>query len=248
MLPCIKIGSGKNLDLEAIGHEYVSCPLLLIELLSRLAKPEPQFFTKDLKSFLFLSNDGTSSFLDFPGAFVLKEILGTSSPVARFNKADFRDWCRCVLLADSRDALSNADVVMGSYDPFSYGLDFLKIIEQQEKGRIEWNRLMSAKRKAKYFATAPEYAVRFLANQGILPKPGDVEAVSEALDAALAYQRYLINTEESYDFGAEKHRGDWVDFQLLYYLADPNMHIVTNDTKVKSRCGSSKQSGRIIVI
>ena len=36
-------------QLESQGHSYVACPLVLIELLARLVKPEPKYFSKDLR-------------------------------------------------------------------------------------------------------------------------------------------------------------------------------------------------------
>src|SRR5262245_56507725 len=116
---CAKVP--KNLNLRAKwskakeqfareGLEYAICPFVLLELLAGLAKPEPTFFESDLKRFIFLADDGSAKFLPFPGAFALKTILNTNSPVARFSVADFEKWLNVTLSANARDDLSSGRV------------------------------------------------------------------------------------------------------------------------------------------
>jgi hypothetical protein len=87
-----------------------------------------------------------------------------------------------------------------------------------------------------------------LRGQGVIPQQGDSDRLAEALDAAYHYELFLLGTDASYDFAANKHRGDWIDSQMLYYLSDPDMYLLTNDAAVKSRCEPSPQAERIIVI
>ena len=96
--------------LESQGLEYVSCSLVLVELLCRLVKPEPKYFSSDLKSFLFLGNNGRARFLPFPAKFALKTVLNVVSPVSPFDSGDFQQWLNCVTASSTRDALSNGEV------------------------------------------------------------------------------------------------------------------------------------------
>jgi hypothetical protein len=107
--------------LKSQGHEYVSCSLILLELLSRLAKPEPAYFSSDLRSFVFLSNNGTTRILPFPAKFALKAALGIDSPVSKFEGSDFQQWLDCVRSSPSREALTTGDVEIGS-TLFTYGI------------------------------------------------------------------------------------------------------------------------------
>jgi hypothetical protein len=233
--------------LEAQGENYVSCPLVLIELLSRLVKPEPAYFSKDLKSFIFQSNNAHNDFLTFPAKFVLKTVLNIDCPVSHFDASDFAQWARVVLSAPSRHAIDQGEVDLGS-SLVSYGLSFDKIKSQHEAGLTFFANQMHLRRALSKQPTREEKWTAFLRTQGIVPCDGDVQAIGDALDAAYHYEVWLTKQHLTYDYKSEKHRGDWVDSQLLYYLADPNMHILTNDGHLQSRCVTSKQANRIIVL
>jgi hypothetical protein len=96
---------------------------VLLVLLKGLAKPEPTFFQKDLEKLSFLAGDGSSSFLEFPGVFVLKTVLGSPSPVARFSGSDFSQWLTIILSAQTRDDLVDGRVEMYKSRMLSFGLD-----------------------------------------------------------------------------------------------------------------------------
>jgi len=73
-----------------------------------------------------------------------------------------------------------------------------------------------------------------------------VTTLQSALDAAWRYElaRYDLAKNQRYDFA--KHDSDWLDGQLLYYLADPLIHFVTSDAKIKHRTQDSSQADRIL--
>src|SRR5580700_6347856 len=201
--------------LEAQGHRYVACPLVLIELLARLVKPEPRYFPKDLKSFLFLGAS-QDRFLPLPGAFVLKTVLCVDSPVTALHPPDFREMLQCVVSATSREAISNGDVELSISTRLSYGLDFDKIRLPREEGNKEYARIMTLRRQLGYLPTRAQHAKGILSNLGIIPANGDVEAVANAVDAAYEYERFLLSkVGNAYDY--LRHSSDWVDRQLLYY-------------------------------
>ena len=231
--------------LESEGHQYVSCSLVLIELLSRLIKPEPSYFSDDLKSFLFLNT--AKRVLPFPAKFVLKTVLDINSPVSLFDSADFKNWLNCVVASPSRKTLSDGEVEMGS-SLLTYGIDFGVIKRQHEAGQIAFVKRMTYLRARTQLPAWNEVALGILRNQEIIPQAGDAKKLTDALDAAFRYETFLLKTGTSYDFSAEKHRGDWIDSQLPYYLSDPDMHILTNDRRLKTRCHPSPQADRIIVL
>jgi hypothetical protein len=232
--------------LESEGDEYVACPLVLIELLARLVKPDPRYFSKDLKSFLFLA-DGQGKMLSFPVAFVAKTVLTVDSPITKLHKEDFVEMLRVVVSATSREALSSGDVELPDSPAFTYGMEFDKIRVPQENGKKEYAKRMNLRRQKGYIPTSESHAEGFMSNLRITPANGDVAAVANARDAAFHYERFLL-AEIGPDYDYLKHASDWVDRQMLYYLADPKMHIVTNDAKIKLRCGRSMQSERVLLI
>jgi hypothetical protein len=227
------------------GLEYAICPLVLLELLAGLAKPEPAYFKSDLKRFIFLANDGNAEFLPFPGSFALKTILSTNSPVARFSRADFEQWLKVMLLATTRDDLSSGRVDLYRSSLVSYGLDPAKVEEQQNTGKQQHIKIWERQRSDKRILNRNEWSALFLYGQGIIYKPDDLATVGEALDAAYEYDLALSSLPRDYNFRAAKNSGDWIDSQLLMYLCDPAMQMVTGDIRLKKRVAKSPQSSRI---
>jgi hypothetical protein len=232
--------------LESQGHAYVSCPLVLIELLARLIKPEPRYFSKDLKSFLFLE-DGQGKILPFPAEFVAKTVLNMESPITKLHPEDFRQMLRCVISARSREDLGSGDVELPDSILLSYGIDFDKIRIPQELGKQVYAKKMCLRRQKGYIPTSQDHAMGVLSNLRAAATQENLTAIANALDAAFHYERFLL-AEVGPEYDYLKNASDWTDRQLLYYLADPNMHIVTNDANVKHRCRHSQQSERVVVI
>jgi hypothetical protein len=232
--------------LESQGHAYVACPLVLIELLARLIKPEPKHFSRDLKSFLFLADD-RDKMLPFPAAFVAKTVLNIESRITKLHAEDFSQMLQCVVSATSREDLGRGDVDHPGSTLFSYGIDFDKIRIPQELGKQVYARQMQLRRQKGYIPTREDHAEGILSNLQAASTKANVTAIANALDAAFHYQRFLL-AEIGPEYDYFKNASDWADRQLLYYLADPNMHIVTNDAKIKHRCSRSKQSERVVVI
>jgi hypothetical protein len=234
-------------NLEAQGQHYVSSPLVLIELLSGLVKPEPDYFISDLKRFAFLAGQSDAKFIDFPGAFVLKTVLNIDSPATNFKPTHFKQWLDCILAAPSREALSNGDVEMNGSRLISYGIDFNVNKQQHEEGKSDYAKRMTQRRAEGDIPQREYFAADFLIGIGINRKRDeDLSIIAEALDAAYEYEKFLLTTAPKYDYA--KNSSDWVDQQLLYYLADPKMFIITNDSKLQTRCKTSAQSSRVIVI
>ena len=72
--------------------------------------------------------------------------------------------------------------------------------------------------------------------------------MATALDAAYHYQRALYRVMDKYNFRAKRNRGDPNDYEILFYLSDPEMHIVTGDARFAKRIAASSQAPRIHVI
>jgi hypothetical protein len=232
--------------LENKGIHYVACPLVLIELLLGLVKPEPQHFSKDVRRFVFLAGPRETRFLPFPGAFVAKTVFGVNSPATRLGPSDFSQWLACVLAAGNRGDLANGSVEMNSPQE-TYGIDFSIIERQQEAGKKAFTTVMNRHRRNNKARSAENIADGILQNIGLIPKDdSDRHRMMAALDAVIKYQTSLLKLSSKYDYS--KHDSDWVDSQMLYYLADPTMSIVTNDRNLRARCASSSQADRIIMI
>ena len=68
-----------------------------------------------------------------------------------------------------------------------------------------------------------------------------------ALEAAYVYDQALVQLMKG-GYNAEKNRNDWIDSQQLFYLCDPRVHLITDDSKIRDRCKTSDQSERVILV
>lgn len=69
------------------------------------------------------------------------------------------------------------------------------------------------------------------------------------LSASYEYRKSLfemVNGNRNYN--PDKRKGDWVDGQQLMYLADPSMHMLTDESAIRQRCERSPQSERIFLL
>jgi hypothetical protein len=236
---------------ERDGLDYVVCPLVLIELLLGLVTPEPDYFQSDLRRFFFLAGHRDPEMLPFPGAFVLKTVLNVSSPVARLGPADFQQWLDVTRRASTRDDLIGGAVELYRSELLTFGLDLEVVQKQHSKARQHFVEGMLRQRKRRTPVSSRLVRARgFLRRQNIIPRSDDIPNVADALDAALAYDDFMHNfaLNTAYDFASPKHRGDFVDYQLLYYLSDRATYIVTGDSGLKNRVAASRDAERIIVL
>jgi len=76
----------------------------------------------------------------------------------------------------------------------------------------------------------------------------NVAAILSAMDAAWQYEltRCDLAMAKNSTYKFVKNASDWLDSQLLYYLADPMVHLITFDNRLKSRTKRSTQSNRIL--
>jgi hypothetical protein len=60
------------------------------------------------------------------------------------------------------------------------------------------------------------------------------------------FDRHLWQFIRNPDYNFSKHRGEIVDAQQLYYLCQPNIYFVTNDTRLKEAVSDSPQGRRVM--
>jgi len=69
--------------------------------------------------------------------------------------------------------------------------------------------------------------------------------LANRLDAAYQYHKALCDVVTTGSYNFEKNDGDWRDYQLLFYLCDPTIILVTDDGRLRKRVGESSQRERI---
>jgi predicted nucleic acid-binding protein len=231
------------------GFSYAVCPLVLIELLYGLAHSEPAFFShqqKRLQAYASVENIESVEMLPFPGAFMLATVLGVRSPVTTMDAQEFRRWFKIAVCARSLSELTTGRVELGATNSLQYGLNMDFISDQHERGVGEhlkvWERVRALQLP---LPSRNDWAAAKLRAHGIVPTVQDVDLVGRALDAVFFYYTFLYKEALRPSYRFDKHHGDWVDNQLLYYLADPGLRVITCDVKFKKRIAGSIQAERL---
>jgi hypothetical protein len=237
---------------KRIASEFrlMASPETFIELLVPIKYGQNEdHFKKDQRRIRLMAGGGAPRFLRFPGAFALHSVLGLASPVTKFNPNHFNKWFNIVVAARSRSQLLNVRV-RRSTDTRLLGLNPDIIIAQHQEGKTsheEWLRTIMS-RPHKF--PPPEMWVKMMAKElGHDLTDGQVQKLAEGLDAAYKYQKYNFTTASNTpDYKATKHEGDWTDNQQLYYLSDPTMFLLTDDSGIRNKCNQSEQANRILLL
>ncbi len=230
------------------SYRVVVSPETFIELLEALSGGDGSHFEADRDRLRIMSGGGKPRFLRFPGAFVLWKVLGLKSAVTKFDPAHFEKWFRLVLRAKSRDQMVNGLV----NDPLSSRIGFRfdpeKIRAQQEAGKAAHReRLEKIREAGEIDVPGPVWAAGIAQSVGHRVNEEQARRLLVGLDAAFRYRNELRRIVCTNPYNFDKHKGDWVDWQQLFYLCDPQIHLLTDDDGIKNRVGDSIQLDRILL-
>ena len=115
-------------------------------------------------------------------------------------------------------------------------------------GHQEWLKIIV---ESKLNFPAPEvWAKSVVKDMAVDLSDSQAVLLGNRLGAAYEYQKESFGraTASRKQFNVTKHDGDWHDNQLLYYLCDPTIHILTDDVELKQKCGSSDQRDRVLLL
>jgi hypothetical protein len=238
--------------LEADGGRHAISPVVLIELLHGMAKSKSSLFQQNRERFKVLKYRGQSEFLRFPAAFALNSVLGIESPVTEVRPGDFRQWLEVVCAAQNREELLSGSVDLNGLSPMSYGFDFgLLARNRDERHRVHVER-MKAVRHDGLESASPEVWVGELlkTHNFIRPKPEEISALCPRLEAAYLLDKELmrLSRDTDYKFDHKERSGDALDDELLFYLADSDLLLITGDRKLKTRICASSQASRVMLL
>jgi hypothetical protein len=86
-----------------------------------------------------------------------------------------------------------------------------------------------------------------LAHLGIvLPSEEELRKLGIALDAAYEYSAWIRRQLENPSYLPARDASSWIDYQQLFYLSDPDIHILYVDGDFTDRTGRSRQQSRLI--
>lgn len=236
---------------RCLSREFrlVVSPQSLIELLKAIKGGDGSHFSSDQERLRLLAGPGKPEFLPFSVAFALRKMLGLESiQLQFFGPSDFNLWFRLVIRAKDRDALVSGDVRL----PFDsrrkrqgFNLDLL--IQKQEEGIAHHRAEIEKAKEGKATIPGPDmWAAGLAAQLGHTLTGSQARLLAGGLDAAYRYASDLCSIVAGGQYNFEKHRGDWIDWQQLFYLCDPDVHLLTDDGGLRTRVEGSRQSSRIL--
>jgi hypothetical protein len=138
--------------------------------------------------------------------------------------------------------------IVGRRDGERFGLAMDRTEAEVVKGReAHRDRLEGVRRDGLEPPTHEAWAAAQLEALDVDATPENAARVVAVTGAAYHYDRVLrtLARTANYDFG--RHGTDWMDVQQLLYLADPSVHLMTNDGELRRRTIGSGQENRIIL-
>ena len=71
--------------------------------------------------------------------------------------------------------------------------------------------------------------------------------IGNGLGCSVPIQLHFKQNEQGQGYDFHAHATDWGDATQLFYLCDPQMHILTMDENCRNHTAGSSQSGRILL-
>jgi hypothetical protein len=242
-------------DVERIKRQFsrnfriVVSPQSFLELLNCIRGGDGTHFSADKDRLRLLVGGGKMDFLPFPVAFALKTVLGVADRSPKFfGPSHFRLWFRVVIHAKDRAELVNDDVRLpGDTQRQRRGFKLEESNRQHEDG-ISQHRVQIEKAiGGKGILPPPDLWAAGLADSlGHKLAPQQATLLGTRLDAAYRYAKELCSIVANGLYNFDKHRGDWIDWQQLFYLCDPSIFLLTDDKGLWNRVGSSSQGAQIL--
>lgn len=233
--------------ISVIGTEFkiLVSPQTFYELLDTIQGGDGSHFGSDIELFKWMVG---REFLRLPGAFALRRLLGLDCPVTKFGPADFRDCLGALLRARSREDLFSGNVQTLRRGKWrSVGMQPQVIRQQHRFGQRQHRERLESNRDGKITFPSPvAWAVGYARMLGHKITEVQAQHFAGGLDAVYEFDKMLCRLAANGSYNFDKHQGDWIDFQQLHYLCDSDIHLLTDDGKLKSRVQNSSQAPRVL--
>jgi hypothetical protein len=230
----------------ANNFRYAMIPLVLTEILLGIAHGDDAHFEENRKPLKILYPTHEKRFLDMPGSFAAQTVLRRQPKPNLTSPEVFTDQARVVIQAESKADLLSGRVHTRWNPKYSRGMDFSILSRQMVEGKKDHvESLEQLRTGALAVPPAEEWARLWMLSLGIAASPEECALVAAALDAGYLYECFLWNEAAVGQYKFAKHTSDWIDSQLLYYLCDPQIHLLVDDVQLIKRIAGSPQSSRV---
>jgi hypothetical protein len=208
----------------------------VLELLRSVKPGTAAYFSQDQAKFRACRcGDEFARYMELPVDFAMNRILG----IPNANRDESKRYVKAVLKARSQ-----AEFFKG-FDPHK----FERVFNEDASHYSKW--LENAKSGKYGFPTPQAWGATYWSNYEGFNAISQEQAtkLAEGLTALYSYEKAVFGIADGNEsLNTEKRKSDWVDAQQLVYLCVPDMHLLTDDRKLKERASTSTQSDRILIL
>jgi hypothetical protein len=221
------------------------CPMVMVELLVGLEKSSDDGKWLSARGPIEALDEARGSVLAMPGRFVLGHVLGVDKPYPGFEPEQMGKWLRIAASAWRRASLSKRlDLGMLRSEMEQYKAMKIDRLNNARKGMI-------ADGAESYDLSHETWARNLLKELDSNPTAESVAKTVAGTAAAYCAGRFLWDKADDasatpYNFA--KHHTDMIDEQMMYYLSDPEMHFVTQDSRVRDKLEGLPAQDRVMLL
>jgi hypothetical protein len=220
----------------ASDFDFVVSPLSFVKVLNSLARGSDQYILPNRRRLEALSPVAPLSpkFLEMPGQFVLREVLGCGRVLNTYQPEAMAEVMVSILEQKTLTA------------PLRALLDEVK--SNHQAGTGNYTESHDEMRRAGQITPDRELWLRAkLRHLGILDlSPEEIQKLGSALDAAYQYATWIRRELRNPHYQPSRETSAWADYQQLFYLCDPTVHILYDDGDFSVRTGNSSQKSRLL--
>lgn len=216
------------------------------ELLRGIIDGSEEYFEINRDRLRVMAGSSSKKFLPFGLTFAVERVLGITPTATALTPDEWAKSFRVAMLARSQKSLVNGTVRIPPFDKTD-GFDPDLIRDPLLEGpHHDMRRLEQIRNLKRDLPSREAWASEVAGDLEIDLSISEASLLGGALDAAYEYERTLWKHARNGTYNFANHLGDWIDQQQLYYLCDPNLYFLTDDTKIRERCIASTQAARIL--
>ncbi len=228
------------------GFVHCISPLVVVELLYGLYAGNDTHFrlNQDKLRHLYKASNALV-FLPLPGQFLAKELFAVNRLLPSEVETDYELCLRVAIGAKDKQ-----QVLAGRLSPWGsdqqYTLDLIKLAKERDAYLEKYIAYLEEFRKEGFgFKNEGSWVAGALSHLGLACTVENGRMLLKGADAWYCFEKFIF-TSVSGNYNFRKHTSDLVDGQILQYLCDPNLFLVTSDGALKKRTLISKQAKRIL--
>lgn len=224
---------------------YAVSSISLYELIAGIEGGDDAHFLKNRDRLKILCEPAGREFLPLAADFVRRVVFKRPIRAQAFESGKLKRWVKVILNARSKGDLRAGNVLV---DGQSYGSDIAPLVAHIREGKRRDVERFEKLQRGQLKASTPEsWARQVLLRMDIPASVENLAALQSTIDAAWHYELFRYGMAKDPRCNFAKKASDWLDSQLLYYLADPQLHLVTFDARLRSRVRDSQQSNRVVL-